>query len=67
MTEKKKVTRKKKVDKSLTTFAFNPNRRCINCTHNGVIIEKTNETGCKLASSICINESERTYFEERSI
>lgn len=67
MTEKNKTPKKKKIDKSLIEFPFNPNRRCINCTHNGVLIEKTDEIGCKIISTICINSSDRPYYNERSI
>ena len=67
MVEKKKTTRKKKVDNSTTEFPYNPNRRCIKCTHSGIVVEKTKETGCKIISTICINDSDRPSYEERSI
>jgi hypothetical protein len=65
MVEKKKAVRKKKVENSVTEFPYNPNRRCIKCVHSGIVAEKTGETGCKIISTICVNDSARPYYEER--
>lgn len=67
MAEKKKPTRKKKIEYSNTEFPYNPNKRCVNCTHRGIVEEKTKKIGCKIISTICVNDSARPYYEERSI